>query len=147
MGKKHRQYLFIYALDVDERHFVLTLDEQSEHTHRPHNLQWCLLLLHPNGRPHRIQLSVLLSGIQIAGTKCSTLLRFGWRTSSSGEYGNAWSACRRWLVEAEEVKVVLGFITFSATISDSFALRIAALHSFRSSSVAKRTRQHLSTRA
>lgn len=50
-----------------------TFSEQEEHTHRPQSRQWCLLLLHPNVFPQRIHPSAFSSGIQMAGTQCSTL--------------------------------------------------------------------------
>lgn len=54
---------------------VHTLPEQAAQTHRPHNLQWCLLLLQLKDLPQRIHASVLSSGIQIAGTQWSTFFR------------------------------------------------------------------------
>lgn len=86
-----RYQLLVTIGYVGQRTFV----EHVEQTQRPQSRQWCLRLRQPKVRPHRIQLSVLLSGIHIAGTKCSTFPLVGLLSFSSGRYGNACKACRK----------------------------------------------------
>lgn len=85
-----------------------TLPEQLAQTQRPHNLQWCRLLRQPKGLPQRMQLPVLPSGIQTAGTKCSTLPRLGQFCASSGRCGRACSVLLRWFVDADDERVEFG---------------------------------------
>ena len=72
----------------------------------------------------------------MAGTKCSTLPRGGFLSSSSGKCGIACNVRRRWFVEAEEVNVELGFMAVSVAIRDARADRMLSTHESRSSSLA-----------
>lgn len=92
-----------------------------------------------------MQVSALSSGIQIAGTQCSTqpLLSFSPLTLtflpfsplvSSGANGNACNESRIWLLLSELVSVELGFVIFSDMSSCAFACRIVEHHSSLSSS-------------
>ena len=83
-----------------------------------------------------MQLSVFPSGIQIAGTKCSTFPRGGFLSSSSGKCGSACNVRRRWFVEAEEVSVELGFMMVRVVIREALADRIPSTHASRSSLLA-----------
>ena len=94
-----------------------------------------------------MQLCVLPSGIQIAGTKWSTRPLFGLTSFSSGEYGNACNVRRRWLVEDDDVSVEFGCMTFSDTSSELFAFLMARHHSSRSASVAIPGEYHENARA
>lgn len=125
----------IYLGDVNER----TFPEQLAQTHRPHNLQWCLRRLQPNERPHLMHVSVFPSGIQIAGTKCSTFPLLGICATSSGRCGSACSVRRKWFVDEEDVNVELAFIALSDTKREALASRIAVAQSSRSSSQSKTT--------
>jgi len=115
----------------------LTLPEHFAQMQRPHSLQWCRLLRQLNDRPQRIQLSVFPSGIQTAGTKCSTLPRLGRFSASSGRCGNACSVLLRWFVEVDVESVEFGLITFNDASRAALALRMAVVHSSRSSSLAE----------
>src|SRR6267154_3490213 len=117
-----------------------TLPEQLAQTQRPHSLQWCRLLRQPNGLPQRIQHSVFPSGIQTAGTKCSTLLRLGPFCSSSGRCGKACSVLLKWFVDVDDERVEFGHVTFKDASKATLAFRIAVLHSSRSLSLAGNTK-------
>ena len=43
---------------------------------------------------------------------------------------------RKWCVDADDVRVELGFVAFNDTSKEALALRIAVLHSSRSSELA-----------
>lgn len=106
-----------------------------------------------------MQLAVFSSGIQIAGTQCSTLPRSSVGSafrlffifealvpglasrrvairSSEGGNGSACSERRRWFVEDDDVSVELGCVTLRETRSCDLACRMTELHSSLSSSVA-----------
>jgi hypothetical protein len=117
-----------------------TLPEQFAQTQRPHNLQWCRLLRQPNGLPQRIQHSDFPSGIQTAGTKCSTLPRLGLFCSSSGRCGKACSVLLKWFVDVDDERVEFGRVTFNDASKAALAFRIAVLHSSRSPSLAVKTK-------
>jgi hypothetical protein len=88
-----------------------------------------------------MQLSVFPSGIQTAGTKCSTLPRLSRFGASSGRCGRACSVLLRWFVDADDERVEFGRVTFNDASKAAFAFRIAVLHSSRSTSLAEDTNQ------
>jgi hypothetical protein len=87
-----------------------------------------------------MQHSVFPSGIQTAGTKCSTLPRLGWFCVSSGRCGKACSVLLKWFVDVDDERVEFGRVTFSDASKAAFAFRIDVLHSSRSISLAGKTR-------